>query len=99
MRVVYRGTKYELPDVLQLTRPETSLMKQLTGLPIRELVRQAQQGDLDAICAWLLVAKRRIGDKVEWSHFDDATLGDFDWPDDDEPDVEPDEGESRLDPT
>lgn len=85
MKFRLNGDTYEIPDPDGMSTKELREVKQNAGVGLRGLMQGLQEMDPDCVIAIIYVAKRRAGEKVSWSDFDDIRpLADVEWPDEGE---------------
>lgn len=104
MRITWRGGEYPMVDPTDMTRPELSEIRKLTGLMLRDVLTGLNKMDGDTLAAYLYVLRKRAGETVKWSDFDTFSVTEVDFlrdADDPEPaeSTGDDTGDDELDPT
>lgn len=84
MRFKVEGTIYEFDETRLLVREARELMHH-TGMGLRAFGAGLQEGNPDSIVGMLYLSKRRSGEAVKWSDFDELNLAQIDLNVDDEP--------------
>lgn len=69
MKFVLDGTDYEV-DLDHISVLEMRQLKEKAGLAVASLAVGIVQGDVDALCAMVWLAKARAGEKLRWSDLD-----------------------------
>lgn len=86
---------YEFDESRLLVR-EARELKHYTGMGLKQFGEGLQGGDADAIVGMLYLARRRAGEAVQWSDFDEYNIADLEMIEDEE---EKDEAPAVVDGT
>lgn len=70
----YNGKKYSFDLNDELPVHEARLIKQHTGMTIKQFFEGVSEGDVDSIVGIVFLSVRRSGDAIEWSDLDDMDL-------------------------
>lgn len=74
MQFQYNGKKYSFDLNDELPVHEARLIKQHTGMTIKQFFEGVGEGDVDSIVGIVFLSVRRSGDAIEWSDLDDMDL-------------------------
>lgn len=90
--------EYEFEDDKLLVK-DARLIKKLTGMGLKSFSEGIKDGDPDALCAMVFLAKRKAGEAVQWKDLDELDLATIQSLDDENEEEEEGDKAASADPT